>query len=361
MPSWLSRLFRNSTDVQVQPSRRLPRGAYRNAVTLQQGDGAPEWIRVVPIGTFPTHHDGPHEITAEHIQEMAASFERTSTDVLVDVEHGSLCGESRAAGWSDAVESRADGLYMRYPEWTPYGQTYVDAREYRYLSPVYQVASVGKDGSDRGAQLLSVALTNSPYLNEGEIDPIRNTNPAGTAPDQSPDTPTTMNEKIRARLIKKFGLTDDATDEQIEAAIEKEEQEADAAAAQAQKAEADAKAKEAEEATANETLQQKVDRLEKEMQERDAAEADERADVLVNSAVQRGAILPAQKAIYLNSARHDFEATKQELDALVDGAALPGRVRVNSAPASGARTNSRRSTLTAPTSAMDYVNQQIGG
>ena len=363
MANWLTRFFRNSTD--PAPSRRLPRGAFRNAVTLgADGEQMPEWIRIVPIGTFPTHHDGPHEITADHIGEMVANFARTSTDVLVDVEHGSLWGESRAAGWSREVEARADGLYMRFPEWTPFGQAYVDAREYRYLSPVYQVTSTGKDGSDRGAQLLSVALTNFPYLNEGEIDPIRNSNPTGSEPGDTNPTPTTMNPTLRASLIKTYGLADDATDEQIAAAVDKAQAETEAKASDEAKAKADADAKAAEEAKANETLQQRVDRLEKEAQDREKATTEAQVETLVNSAVQRGAILPADKDLYMNSARHDFGGTKAKLDAKLDNAALPGRVRVNSQRQGGGAnpTPSQLGGMTgsARTSTMDYVNKQFG-
>ncbi len=363
MANWLTRFFRNRADAPVQTGRSLPSGAFRNAVSLQTGEQAPEWIRIVPIGLFPTHHDGPHEITADHVGEMFANFERTSTDVLVDLEHGSLWGESRAAGWSDAVEVRGDGLYMRFPEWTPYGDTFVAAREYRYLSPVYQLTSVGKDGSERGARLISVGLTNSPYMDEGEVDPIRNSNPTGD-PAEDSNPPTTMSKTLRDRLIKQYGLAADSTDEQIEAAVETAQAEADAKAAEAEKAEADAKAKEAEEAKAAETLQQRVDRLEKEAQDREAATTEAQVETLVNSAVQRGAILPADKDLYLNSARHDFGGTKAKLDAKLDNAALPGRVRVNSQRQGGDANPapSQRGGMagSARTSTMDYVNKQFG-
>ena len=364
MTSWFSRFFRNRADAPVQTGRSLPSGAFRNAVSLQTGDQAPEWIRIVPIGLFPTHHDGPHEITADHVGEMFANFARTSTDVLVDLEHGSLWGESRAAGWSDAVEVRDDGLYMRFPEWTPYGDTFVAAREYRYLSPVYQLTSVGKDGSERGARLISVGLTNSPYMDEGEVDPIRNSNPTGSEPGDPNPTPTTMSEALRNRLIKLYGLAADATDEQIEAATEKAEADAEAAAADEAKAKADADAKAAEEAKADETLQQRVDRLEKEAKDREKATTEAQVETLVNSAVQRGAILPADKDLYLNSARHDFGGTKAKLDAKLDNAALPGRVRVNSQRQGGGAnpTPSQLGGMTgsARTSTMDYVNKQFG-
>ncbi|MEM9665484.1 MAG: phage protease [Bacteroidota bacterium] len=139
-------------------------------------------IRIVPVGNFPVHHNGGHEVTPLHILEMASNFEAGGTDLLIDVDHESLWGRTRAAGWSSRVEARPDGLYMEYPTWTPQTEELVNERAYRYFSPVYTLSSTDKQGGQVGARLLSVALTNMPYM-DTEIEHVGNASggPAGKA------------------------------------------------------------------------------------------------------------------------------------------------------------------------------------
>lgn len=80
----------------------------------------------------------------------------------VDVNHASELsapkgGQSPAYGWIEALEVR-DGAVWGRVEWTPAGRNAVDAREYRYLSPVFTF-----DPKTRAIQrLTSVALVNEP-------------------------------------------------------------------------------------------------------------------------------------------------------------------------------------------------------
>lgn len=327
------RLFKNRKPPPATSDarRRLPAGTFRNQAPLPDGAEPPEFIRIVPIGRFPAHPDGDHEITAEHIAEMAANFTRVDTDVLVDIDHESWWGQTRAAGWITGVEARDDGLYGRYPEWTPHGEPFIDNREYRYLSPLYRLNDRSADDMPVGARLLSVALTNMPYMDEGQIDVIGNS--ASDDPDDdNPNNPDTMDRK---QLAAQLGLAEDATDEQIAEAIkalqdnQKSTDASDegdpsgsgasagdpAAAAAAEGASGDGQAASAEAielAVANAVKKQLK-----------AAGVPEREEALVDQAVADGKILPAQRAVWLNSARADFSATKQVLEATRKNAALP--------------------------------------
>ena len=70
-----------------------------DAVEIPTGEELPEWLLVVPTGTFNDHPDGAHEITAEMLGEMLAAFEASSTDLLIDRDHASIFrGDTRAAG-----------------------------------------------------------------------------------------------------------------------------------------------------------------------------------------------------------------------------------------------------------------------
>jgi len=330
----------------------LPDGAHANATRLPSGRGEggggepPEWLRIVPLGAFPEHHDGAHEVTEEHLSEMVASFEQRSTDILVDFDHASVFdGDTRAAAWISEVEKRKDGLYGRITDWTPAGEEAFANRDFRYLSPVYFLDSEDKQGDAAGAFVHSVALTNLPYFNEGEVDGIGNTSGVGApSDDDSHDddpNPSSSNDSDfmdRDELIDKLGLDEDATDEEIDEALEAlgggddeegepsgpEDEETSAEGEEGETASDDA----AEDGDADEEdLEAKINAaVEKRLAERDG---EQRAQALVDGAVEDGKILPAQKGIYLNSARADFEATKKQLDGIDEGAATPSGVKVN--------------------------------
>jgi phage I-like protein len=313
-----------------------------NAVSLpDEGEEPPEWLRIVPTGAFPDHHDGAHEVTAADIEAMAASFEERETDLLVDFDHASVFdGDTRAAAWIGETDAREDGLYGRITEWTPAGRQAYENKDYRYISPVY----VLERQTDSRSWVHSVALTNLPFFDQGEVDAI-NADPPST----DPDAPA----MDRETLIDLLGLDDDATDEKIEAALEEAAQARDAldeADAPSDEDEEDASTGASTDEPADDTadgeeaseeeLEEKVsaivnDRLE----ERDR---EGRAEALVDRAVEKGKISPAERDVYLNSARADFEATKEKIDQMRPGAALPRSTSVPSEDAGGPKTNSRR-------------------
>ncbi|MCF8307249.1 MAG: phage protease [Ignavibacteriales bacterium] len=136
----------------------------------------PDLIRIVPVGKFPAHTDGGHEVTPENITEMAENLHRSGADILFDFGHESLWNASAAAaGWSAAADAVAkeDGLYIPYPKFAKKAAALIKDDQYRYFSPVYTLSSRDKEGNKTGAALLSVALTNTPYF-DSEIDHIRN-------------------------------------------------------------------------------------------------------------------------------------------------------------------------------------------
>lgn len=364
--NWLSRYFKNRnsevTDETTPVLRGIPAGAFCNAVELPDdaGDAGPDgFIRAVPVGLFPLHHNGAHEVTREHVQQMADNFERSGVELLFDVDHQSIWGSTRAAGWSNAVEAREDGLYVRFPDWTAYGKPYVDSREYRYLSPVYFLNSLGKDGSDRGARIHSIALTNLPYFDEREIDYIGNRSPA-QAPEYSHDSPPEEeNIMDRKLLINSLGLAETATDEEITAEVERLK------ANQAPVPGPEKKETPATPATppaagdgdGEDDLAAKVNSLEERLRARDEKDARDQAEALVNQAISDRKILPTQKATYVNAALADFAATKAEIDGMTSGTVTPQKLRVNSgSPADG--TPKDRFASSVNQSLLEHVNKQ---
>ena len=343
-------------------SRDTRGDAYASAVDVDvASDEPPDWIRVLQAGEYTSHPDGAHTVTREHLQEMVDRFEELSTDLLVDVDHASVFeGETRAAGWSTELELRDDGLYARWPQWTPFGQQLVDDREYRYLSPVYKLESQRKNGSQGGAVLHSIALTNTPYLDEGETSHVS----AEHTPTSDPDAPPAMN---REDLIQALGLSDDATDADIVEALEgamqafmsgeegEDGSEGDedgnrASSARPGNADADADPDNDESGAESDadigTLVSSA--VQRELQKRDQ---DRAAETLVNQAINDAKIEPAERDIYLHSARQDFDKTKKRLDALEKGRVLDEKMKTSS--------RSSRMQPQGQSKAADYVRSQL--
>ena len=126
---------------------------------------APEWIELLPAGVFygrdgrgPFRLDDPAAVIASTIAlQMNAGLP-------IDYDHATDFGapEGRpapAAGWIRELEVRGGAVWGRV-EWTARAASSIVAREYRYVSPVFQFDP--KDGVV--TRLLRAGLTNNPNL-----------------------------------------------------------------------------------------------------------------------------------------------------------------------------------------------------
>ncbi len=143
-------------------------------------------------------------------EEIMAHFAKESNDVVIDYEHQTLEGtQAPAAGWIKTLINKGDqGLWARV-EWTPRASEYLANKEYRYLSPVIWVRNSDK----RAAILHSAALTNVPAI-DGMV-PLVN---KGLVPNDEEDE---KRMEFRLMVLKTLGLPDNATDEQVSAALQK--------------------------------------------------------------------------------------------------------------------------------------------
>ncbi|HOA73990.1 MAG TPA: phage protease [Phycisphaerae bacterium] len=139
--------------------------------------GAAGRVLIAPWGQVRSAN-GDFVLDAEAGRMVLEAFEAHGTDVPVDYEHQSLGGTyaapsglAPAAGWIKAlhvVEPQDDaadggslepGLYADV-EWTEAARAKLEAREYRYLSPVVIVRKRDR----RVVALHSAALTNKPAI-----------------------------------------------------------------------------------------------------------------------------------------------------------------------------------------------------
>lgn len=159
--------------------------------------------------------EGPWFLSEEQAKSIIQRAATRSTDLVIDYEHQTLEAPRNgqpapAAGWVDrsSLEWREDGLYGRV-SWTAAAKAKIEADEYRYLSPVFPYAPSGNV-----LDLLHVGLTNNPAIDTAI--------PALAAARMGSGTydPTHEEDTVdREQLIKLLGLPEDATDEQITAAI----------------------------------------------------------------------------------------------------------------------------------------------
>lgn len=122
--------------------------------------GAPAEVMIAPWGTV--HSDnGDFVVDADVAKDIVDRFENHKVKVPIDLNHGtSKGGDSRAVAWITKLHARPnDGIYGSV-EWTKRGKTFVEEREYRYLSP----GLIHKKGSNRPHGLHHVALTNKPAI-----------------------------------------------------------------------------------------------------------------------------------------------------------------------------------------------------
>lgn len=294
-------------------------GFYINAIEI--ADEADEWIRIVPVGDFPNHHNGAHRITQKHLKQMAANFSTSGTDLLFDIDHGSLGGPTRAAGWSTEIEAREDGLYAKYPDFTPSASQAIEDREYRYFSPVYSLNKENKQGDEIGAIIDSVAITNRPYM-DIEIDSI------GNRQDFNQNSKKD-DMKLSDEVMKKLDLADDAGEDDIneallDAFLNKEPEDG------GPETDDDPETgHEPDDEDLDDDLHAKFNSLQKRLDEKEAAEADMKAVTFINSAVEQGKINPADKPAWMAAAKADFKQTKEALDERKANSAMPGKVSVD--------------------------------
>ncbi|MFJ1294137.1 phage protease [Paracoccus yeei] len=100
---------------------------------------AGQWVQLLPAGRFQGRDgrsfvlDNPQAVLAETAKrgELPIDYEHQMDDPATRP----ATGEVRAAGWIKQLEARDDGIWGLV-EWTEKARNMIEAREYRYLSPV---------------------------------------------------------------------------------------------------------------------------------------------------------------------------------------------------------------------------------
>ena len=134
------------------------------ACNLPLDAALPEWIHLLPSGPQISGADGRTWTLADP-SALVQTFQTRHTPLVIDWEHASEHRapqglDAPAAGWITQLDVRNGQLWGQV-EWTARAGQQIQAREYRYLSPVF---TYRKD-SRQIVALTSAALTNQPNLN----------------------------------------------------------------------------------------------------------------------------------------------------------------------------------------------------
>jgi len=233
---------------------------------------APEWIELIPAGEFDGRDGrGPFRLVEPETVIAATRELRMASGIPVDYDHATDFaaphGEpAPAAGWITELETRGGAIWGRV-DWTARARELIAAREYRYISPVFQYAS--DDG--RVTRLLRAGLTNNPNLYL-------------TAISAAQGEEMTMEELLK-ELREALGLKVDASPAAVTARVREL-----AAAARIVRA-AGARGADPAKYVAMAEFEKALTELNRLRAER----ARERAEQLVDEAVRAGKLTPAQR------------------------------------------------------------------
>ena len=192
----------------------LAYGVASECVTLAaSADGKPlDWVKLLPMGRF-GGVDGRGGYLVENVAHaekiIAASKPRAdSRDPVVDYDHQTdlaaipgVGGTAPASGWIVEMAARDDGIWGRI-DWTAAAHEKLAAKEYRYISPVFPHSK----STGRVLAILRAGLTNKPNLELGAL--------------ASEETPDGDDDLDKAKLALALGLSADASEEDIHAALE---------------------------------------------------------------------------------------------------------------------------------------------
>ncbi|MGR3484058.1 MAG: phage protease [Paracoccaceae bacterium] len=277
---------------------------------------APAWIQVFPAGPELKTVDGRDFRITDPEALIAQYTAADARPIMVDYDHLSAFapdegGDQTAAGWIESLEVR-DGQVWAKVAWTIRAADRIAAREYRFVSPEFTVEK--KTGEI--VSIDAVAIVNRPAFQM-------------TALASRARTPTATGDDAMKSIAKKLGLPEDATEEQILAAIATRDTEL--ASAQA----ATPSTRDFMPRADYDTVLARADAAEAELAKAKAAARADEIETVITAAVHAGKIAPASREHYAKLAAGSDEAfeevkalcgamTPQVAASGLDGKAAPG-------------------------------------
>jgi len=226
-------------------------------------------IEIMRTGTWKHPLYGQFSISENDINDFILHFNEgvRGVDIAIDLEHGETPHKGASAGWIKSLNKQGNSLLAEI-EWTELGKEKLKNKEYKYFSPEfkfnYEDLETGKKYTN---VLMGGGLTNRPF--------IKNMQPVLLSEDVQEEYQKDSgfiyiqnmerNEnKLNKKLLGILKLDENATEEQVNAAINKvvEENETLSQAVENQKADIEAKTEEVKtKTTENVELSEKIKTL----------------------------------------------------------------------------------------------------
>lgn len=133
------------------------------------------WHQLALEGSWEGHWMGAFSLDSACLNQIANHQKNVKkVPIVCDYEHASLFAKNQAvpaSGWlvETKVEPLSDGKAALFGkiEWTAKAADHIRNKEYRFLSPTINFKTRDRvNAADLGASLHSVALTNTPFLEE---------------------------------------------------------------------------------------------------------------------------------------------------------------------------------------------------
>ena len=176
-------------------------------------------VQLSPFGEYPqTREDGTtvNQICdGEAFQRLLENF--SGGEIPVDFDHaGEEGGSTRAGAWVERLWVDEQKGLMAVLRLTPAGEEAVIGREYRFLSPAWELREDG-----RPERLLSVAFTNKPNLPLAPVLNCRKPVSHKTIINNAPAIAEQSKRKTEMeKILSALGLAPDATEEDVVGAID---------------------------------------------------------------------------------------------------------------------------------------------
>ncbi|WP_167525397.1 phage protease [Roseomonas genomospecies 6] len=204
---------------------------------LSPVDGqAPEWVQLLPAGTFAPNDGRAPWSMKDPAAVIAASMAAAPKGLLaIDYDHAADLaapkgGAAPAAGWITTLDARPDGIWAKV-EWTPAGAKAIAAREYRFISPSF----LHGKGDRAVTRIIGAGLVNRPALSQlsalassqgDTMDPVLKAvlDALGCPPNADQATALAAVATLKAgtapaALCSAVGVAADATPDQIVASV----------------------------------------------------------------------------------------------------------------------------------------------
>jgi len=311
------------------------------AICQDGGKTAPEWIELLPPGPVLDGRDGRTWVLDDP-EQVVRAFDEDGKPLPVDYEHatehkGPVGEPAPAVAWIEELTIRNGAVWGRV-DWNEEGRRAVESRQYRYISPVFDYTVDG----NRVVRLTSVGLTNMPNFKLPALN--RNQRTGNTE------------EGMLKAVCRALGLPEDASEQEVVAAIAKQKTEMQSAQNRAENPDLTRFVPRAD----YDQMQERATNAEKKLKDRDQAELDASIAKEVDAAALAGKIAPASKEYFTAMCRTEggldkFREFVKSAPEVVKGSGLDGQAAGNVRSLTG---EERAACRMMGVSARDFLNMK---